>query len=112
MNEDGTKYGLIAKIIRNGAFGSIILDTLTIPEVSLNELDVEICPEPFDKVVETCPETTNDTLSLETIPEDLIDTAESVLSPILLENQELPCGSIPPFLFNGLYLFDGSWQFL
>lgn len=112
LNEEGTEYGLVVSIIRKGAFGSIVLDTLTIPEVSLNQLIIEFCPEPFDKVVEVCPETTDSTLVTELIPEDLVDTDEPILAPILLEDMELPCGMVTPLLFNGLRLFDGSWQFL
>lgn len=110
LNEDGTEYGLSVNIIRKGAFGSIVVDTLTIPEVALNQLIVEVCPEPFDKVVEVCPD--NMVEIIEANLRELDDTIEPVLPATFLENYELPCGVIEPFLFNGLRLFDGSWQIL
>lgn len=62
LSEDGTQYGLVANIIRKGAFGSIILDTLVIPEVALNQLTVEICIKVASYVKENCPETSIYTL--------------------------------------------------
>lgn len=109
VSEDA-EYGLIVNIIRKGAFGSIVLDSLTIPEVAIDKLVKEVCPEPFDKVVETCPETTVE--SLESKPPALDDTEENVLPAIELESVDLPCGVIQPILFNGIYKFDGSWQIL
>ena len=58
LNNEGTAYGLVATIIRKGAFGSIILDTLTIPEVTLNVLVVETCPEVATYDKEICPSNT------------------------------------------------------
>ncbi len=62
ISSDGTDYGLVATLIRQGAFGSIIIDTLVIPEIALKTIVKEICPEVATYDKEVCPSNTTYTI--------------------------------------------------
>lgn len=55
VSEDGTEYGLNLQLIRSGAYGTILVDTLVIPEVLLKTITKEVCPPPFSLTKERCP---------------------------------------------------------
>jgi hypothetical protein len=106
ISSDGLTYGLIVSLIRRGVFGSVLLDTLTIPEVTLKTIIKEVCPPPFDKVVETCPETVDE--YIEEVITNPTDNLESPVAILALDDIELPCGVLNLPRLNGLFLLDGS----